>query len=666
MLSRKYEELIELAEKSGNGQDPILKKKILDATLHENEKLIELLERNLIELAERAPNPFPKDYERDFGGNILVGESSWNNEVYVTLDDLAHTTIWGATRQGKSVLLGRLATEIMENTNATVLIFDPKRSQRSLVNTQDRLYSVKLNNFPFNPFSLFEANQKAWLQEFAGLFAQTGDLMTGSRSFILDTLKSLESLFKSKNSQPTIYDFLEEVKRQQGKSPVSSPTYRYAERVSNRTKALLYTFEDTFNYETGFPIRELLDPSTGLILEYDGIDPLYAKTVILLIIQSVFHYQMVKGNRGGEIDLVVMLDEAEEILGHGRTKTEGLGVEVVNKLYERSKELQIGLISAVHHSRINPVVRENARSRFCFNLSSSDDIKNVAKDFGLNEDQEKIIEDLEVGEAVAKVKGQREAPFKIKVNPVKLEDIPEKEIKARNKELWKKVKQFITPREEKKKEKSSQKKSTNKKTTKHEEIDKNSHVLLESIARFPYLSISKRKDKLGWSNSRLSKTRKKLRKSGYIRKKRLKKPEGGRGSTMTILEATDKAVDYLKEEGVETNYIGRGGAVHSYYMQWFLDNLKDKNVDVDAEVTLNNVSVDLFLVKKSGETQAIEIEVTSADNTLDKLESLLQKVDKLLIACSSKVLVNEFMDSLEEMDIEQDRVSVKKIQEIEF
>jgi len=361
---------------------------------------------------------------------------------------------------------------------------------------------------------------------------------------------------------------------------------------------------------------------------------------------------------------MIFMDEAEEVLGHG-DRNLGLGVGTINKIFERSKELQIGLVASAHSTRINPVVGENARARFCFNLSSAKDIKNVSEDLGLKEDQEDEISSLKPGEAVVKIKDQRQDPFKIKVDPVLLEDISEKEIKARNKELWKKVKQLITPREEKK-EKSSQKKSSNKRTTKHGEMDKNSHVLLESIARFPYLSITERKDKLGWSNSRLSKTRQKLRKSGYIRKKRLQRPEGGRGSTMTILEATDKALDYLEKEGVETNYIGRGGAVHSYYMQWFLDNLKDKNVDVDTEVTLDNVSVDLFLVKKSGETQAIEIEVTSADNTLNKLESLLQKVDKVLIACSSKVLVDEFMESLEEMDIEQDRVSVKKIQEIEF
>nr|AGF92868.1 hypothetical protein FLSS-2_0029 [uncultured organism] len=278
---------------------------------------------------------------------------------------------------------------------------------------------------------------------------------------------------------------------------------------------------------------------------------------------------------------------------------------------------------------------------------------------GLNEDQAEILEELDVGEAVMKVKGKWDEPFLVKVDPVELSNVSDREVREHSKNFLKEMEEYVVPREKKTSERKSKKE-------KSEEVTKQEHLLLENIARFPYLSISERKEKLGWGNSRLSNMRKKLRSKGYIRKKRLKKPEGGRGSTLTILEATGKARKYLKEQGIKTKYIGRGGAVHSYYMQWFLDNLKRKSVDVSYETDIGGISVDLFIVKRSGKTQAIEIEVSSSENTLNKLKKLLEMVDRVLIVSDKKVLVDDFKQGIEEMNIAQDRVSIKKIQDIEF
>ncbi len=656
---QKYEELLDLAAKSGYDKDSRIKLKIFNAIMHDNEDYLDSIEKKLIAYAEDNSNPFPKDQEKDFTGPIEIGRSSWGSKVSLSPNDLAHTTIWGATQQGKSVLLGRLTLEIMNNTNASVLIFDPKRSLRSLTTLEDRIYSMRLDKFPFNPFSIFESGSKSWLQEFAGLFAQTGDLMTGSRSFILDTLKSLESRFKNKKSYPTMFDFLEEVKRLQSKSSGNSPTYRYAERVGNRTKALLYTFEDTFNYEVGFPIEKLLNPSSSLILEYDGVDPLYAKTVALLIIQSAFHYQMVNGNRGGEIDLFVIIDEAEEILGRGGNQVDGLGVEAVNKLYERSKELQIGLISAVHHSRINPVIRENARSRFCFNLSSSEDIIQVAKDFGLNEDQEKVIEDLEVGETVVKVKGQREDPFKAKIEPVPLPETSDTKLKKHNKSFLKKIRKEVVPRREQQKKKSKE----DKEETSELEMEENN--FLTNIAKWPFLSLAERRKKLGWGNNKIKRISDQLRNKGLIRKKKLK--TGGRGRPKTLLELTSKAINYLKSNNVKPKQSeGRGGVIHLYWVTRISEFLEKNDYDVRTEVKLGKVITDVLAVDKKGTRLAVEMEVTSAKNTLSKLPKLLNKVEKAIIVVNKKALMKEFEEGLEDQNVNRGSVELRKAQEMDL
>lgn len=660
MNSQKYEKLIELAAKSGYDKRKDVRAAIFRAVLHDDEDFLEAIEQKLIAKAEDTPNYFPMNKDSDFPGDVKIGKTSWGSQVRIDSSTWTPSLILGSTRSGKSTLITRIAHEIKMNTDAALLFYDPKRSLRSLTKIHDDIYAVSLDKFPFNPFSATKSLTKKWLQDFAGVISQTGDLLTGSRSFILSVLKDLKSKFENKDRQPTMFDFLTEAQKKQLQFPFSNPSYKYGARICNRLEGKLFGFHDTFAYEYGCSVEEILNPSTNIILEADGLDPILSKMVFLEILFSIYYHQLSTGNRGKGIDIFVFIDEAEEILGQAAQKNRALGVPLINRLWERATELKIGLIASVHTTRINPTVRENAKSRFCFNLSSSEDVAKVARDYGLNEDQQEEIEDLKPGEVVAKLKGEFHEPFKMKVDYISLEPVSDKEIHQDNKKLWSKIRDQIVPWQGEQKTKAEKSKQDK------EQVSKSSHVLLENIAKFPYLSISQRKDKLGWSNSKLSRVRKKLRQQGYIRKKKLNKPEGGRGSSLTLLEATGKARNYLTNEGIRTKYIGRGGAVHSYYMQWFVDNLKAKNVDVSYETDLGGISVDLFIVKQSGKTQAIEVDVSSTTNTLDKLEKLLEMVDRVLIVSNKKVLVDEFKEKIKEMSIDQDRVSVRKIQEIEF
>ncbi|MEF8847468.1 MAG: DUF87 domain-containing protein, partial [Candidatus Paceibacterota bacterium] len=298
MINSTYERLLELAEKAGYADSPGVKKAILQVALRGDEEKAEALEKKLLLYAENNPNPFPKGTEKEFNGPLLLGETSFGYDVRAHPSDLSHTLIAGETQSGKSVTKGRIARELNKKTDTSALIFDPKKSYRSLTRELDNLFVIKLNRFPFNPFSAFKSEKEVWLQDFAGILAQTGDLMTGSRSFILDVLDSLTDRFESKNRPPTMFDFNEEVNNLKNQSRPNSKTHRYGETTENRVKALLYIFKRAFNYYRGFPLEKLLEGSVNLVLEYDRIDPIYAKTFILWVIQSLYNYQLSEGNRG--------------------------------------------------------------------------------------------------------------------------------------------------------------------------------------------------------------------------------------------------------------------------------------------------------------------------------------------------------------------------------
>lgn len=665
MLSDVYNRLVELAEKAGVAEKGKVKREILQAALwyEKNPKYARQLEDKLLKLAEAEPTPFPRPPQDRLAGPIGVGSNTWSGPVGLELDSIPHSLVVGRTQVGKSTTLGRLITKVDEKFDIPMIVIDPKRSLRGLIPSVKNLYPVRLDEIKFNPLSASfegEKDQKHWIAQCWGIIARESDLLTGSLSFGLKIFDDLLEDFSSKEVPPTMFDLRSKIEERSVSIPQSSPKYRYVERISSRIDSLLYSFSDTFDCLQGLPVEEFLDPSSHILLETDGIEPGLSRTVVLLILQAIYHHNLIHGHRGKGVRLMVLIDEAEDFIGfESKYERSKKGTSFTSQLLERGREMGFALVMSVHHTKLTSAAFENLNTRVCMDLSSSDDVQKIASDMGLTEDQADVLEELEVGEAVMKVKGKWEEPFTVKIDPVPLDNVSDEEVEKHTKEFMERISSLVVPRKEKEgtgEDSSDQSEG---------EIGKDEHVLIENVAKFPYLSISERKDKLGWSNSKLQKLRKSLRSTGHIRKKRLKKGKG-RGSTCTIIELTDKAIDYLDDQGIKANYLGRGGAVHSYWMQTFLDYFEEKNIDVNPEFDLNGVRVDLFVVRKSGETQAIEIEVSSADNTLKKIEKLLDRVDRVLIACDKKVLVEDFKDGIEGKPIDQERISIRKVQEIEL
>lgn len=662
MDARIYSYLEELAAKSGVQEKPAVKLLIFKAALWHEKKpeFTGRVERMLIELAEKEPTSFLRPPPGELTGPLHLGFNQWSGQVGLEPSSLAHALILGMTQVGKTTMLARLIDQFIKKTGIATLSFDPKKSLRGIVSDHQAVDVARLDELKFNPLKVNfadEGMQKRWLFDCWGIITYGGDLLTGSRSFGYKVLQKTFDDFKNKKRFPSMYDLLDKVNEEKKRYPPSSPTYRYADRVANRLEALLFAFSDSLDCSQGIPLEYLLRSDSHLILEWDGLDPSLAKTFALLLIQGLYHRKLVEGDRGQGIDIAIFIDEAEEFLSQGINKAKG--VPFISKLLERGKELGLAIILALHHTRIHPSIRENAASRFSFSLSSSKDVQNVAQDMGLTEEQADAIEDLEVGELVAKVKGKWDEPFTVMVEPINLEVVSDKEASEQSQEFKQRMEQSVKPRETKEPQ------AAEEETEEEKELDLEEEVLLANIAQSPFLSLTDRQDKLGWGAGKLNRKIKKLR-GRYIRKKRLTK--GGRGSTITLLELTGRALDYLEENGIEAQQ-GRGrgtGIIHTFWLLHLITYLEKNDYDVREEVEVNGTVSDLVAADKEGNLLAAEVEVSDAGNTLNKLEKLLSGVDKVLIVCNSKKLVEDFQRGLEEISFETEEVYVRRAQEMDL
>lgn len=411
--------------------------------------------------------PFTLPPKNKLKAPIEIGTDIRGNPVGISKDETGHSLLTGRTQVGKSTTMARIGYEVNKTYQDVAMIFvDPKKSQRGLIRHIPNLYPIRLDDLKFNPLSASFENkrtQKLWISQAWSIIAREGDLLTGSKEFGLKVIKELLDEFRNKGFPPTIFDLLSKVKEKAISIPRSSPEFKYAERFSSRIEGLLFSWEETFDCRRGFPIQEFLNPKRHILLETDGIPENHALTLILLLLNSIFHYNMTHGLRGSGVKLMVFIDEAESFIGYdSKYDKSKKGSSFSNLLLERGKELGFALIMSIHQTAVSEFAFGNLNMRVSMDLSSSNDVSKIASDMGLNEDQAEILEKLEVGQAVMKVKGKWDEPFLVKINPIELENVSDQEVRQHSRVFLREMEEHVVPREKKTKEKVSGEEKTEK------------------------------------------------------------------------------------------------------------------------------------------------------------------------------------------------------------
>lgn len=606
---------------------------------------------------------------QELAGDVTLGvEPRSKSRVNLNQDQLAHSLILGKTQYGKSTLLALLTTQFLEK-GVSYWSFEPKQDQRHLIRDYPELEVVRLDEIKINPFKppLPTVPIRRWFQVVWEVLTQEEDLLSGSKSMGYELLEKLleESELREDDPSlqsaqpediPTVREFADLIETfLMTKEQRSGPRRRYLERLKTRISSLLFSFQETLDCHTGWPISQLA--GKPIVFEYESIDQSAARFLILTLLYKLFYYYQGKGKRTKDEFHYLIFDEGEKIFSPYLEGT-ATGNPFLNELVNWAKEFGLGFILANQTPKLTSSIKDNATTRVVFNIDGSY-IDEVGSRLGLDAEQKRHLRELDVGSAVVKTSGKFTKPFLVGVPHFELEkDVTDKEARKHSKQFNEELNSRVVPI---KREEESEKSEEGEEE--EETLDIEYQMLLGNIAEFPFVNLTGRQEKLGWGSNKLNRVTEDLRNKGLIRKRKLNK--GGRGGSIALLELTNQALRYLKEQDIKPKQSnGRGGIVHTYWVSQLTNYYKERGYDVRTEVELNNVIADIVVTDQSGEVVALEVEVTKPKDTLAKLDELLSAVDKVLIVADKRTILNEVE---EEIDLEErENLELKKAQNMDL
>ncbi len=191
---------------------------------------------------------------------------------------------------------------------------------------------------------------------------------------------------------------------------------------------------------------------------------------------------------------------------------------------------------------------------------------------------------------------------------------------------------------------------------------------LIEIANSPFEPATKRDERLGLSGYKGDRHRSELAEKEMIRMHKIN--TGKRGGMITLLEATDKAYEYLESiKAKVTKPRGKGGFIHAYWQHciaeslrknaevWIEDSRSGKLVDVGAKMDGKNVAIEIALegeekelvnVAKDSDFYDRIIILTEKQKTSDSLRAKLDNLGKEFSEKVEIVLLRSFINNDED------------------
>jgi len=337
-------------------------------------------------------------------GKILYGRKAICRFAMATDQLLTHVGVFGSSGYGKTNISYNMIEELSEN-NIPVIVFDfSKRNYKDLLSTKlkDRIdiYTVGRDAamFSFNPLKPPQGiDLTQWIKEFASIFDHAYWLLGGGTHVIT---KALSGVYKEKRN-PRLNDLKEWL-----------DTY-FSSIATSRERNWLATAQrpleslcmpgvcEIFNCNEGIKPSEFFKPGKITILELDALSTNDKTFFIEIMLQWIRDWLLVNNSRE-ELKGVVILEEAHHILN--REKAKKLGTEtVIDLVFREVRELGLGIVYLDQHpSLVSYPALGNTSTHIYLNLGLdthyASDIKDASRMLGLDEDDEKYIRQLPVGQ----------------------------------------------------------------------------------------------------------------------------------------------------------------------------------------------------------------------------------------------------------------------------
>lgn len=331
---------------------------------------------------------------------------------------LQHTAIFGRSGAGKTNVVMNLFRQLIDR-NIPVLFLDWKRNGREILPHVSRKVNVytagrPVNPFPFNPFiTPLGVEDNIYIQHVVDVMADAYTLGDGARSLLQ---KSLVSAAKRLGQAPDIHQLIEELERVAESSKQDKSRNRSwkttAMRALEELKLANLIDENTINQQK---FAQQLSSSISVV-ELDSLSVPARKFIIPLLFSWVYQVKLAD-NKREKLSLVLILEEAHNVLHRSQRSTESL----TEQLLRQCREIGIGVVLVDQQpNQIASTVLGNVHTSICMNLKDPADISRAAGLSMLDDSEKLYLNRLEIGVGIVKLQSQWQYPFIVQFDHLKL------------------------------------------------------------------------------------------------------------------------------------------------------------------------------------------------------------------------------------------------------
>ncbi|MCU0849744.1 MAG: DUF87 domain-containing protein [Candidatus Thermoplasmatota archaeon] len=363
-----------------------------------------------------SPDPFyPLPDGLEVAGDIELGKVGKSEFSFgLKYNEMAqHVLSVGRSGSGKTNQLFHVMNQLLKK-NIPFWCFDFKREFRGLLRKREDVLVLTPENFKFNPLRPPEGiTPLRWISIFSDVFAHSTGLLEGSNSFLLDQAYNLFDLFQvfdGRGNYPSFKELLEILKRVY--VPLNTREARYLESVRNRLNSCVLNAESMLDCSKDM-MDDLLKQNKTVVFEFYGLSEHVASFFIEMILTKLYFYRMAQG-RGcsRNVPMVVFMDEARNVYDYRKEKNNAAGVPIIDTITERIRDFGVSLyICTQIPTEICASAKANTYTKIMMNLGNGNDIHDMARCMGLNENQMQFNYGLGIGNAIVRMAGRYTKPF---------------------------------------------------------------------------------------------------------------------------------------------------------------------------------------------------------------------------------------------------------------
>lgn len=590
-------------------------------------------------------------------GQIPLGFVS-NSELLFGLrpsDAPKNALVLGLPGTGKTNACRVLVDGFLKNTDATVVFFDKKGSEKCLypyllqvLDKSQILFLSPEKNLCDNPFCPphQSINHQEWYRIICNvLLPSLGIRFEAGNALIAGAYKAKQYLPEGVN--PCLFDIYPRLVELRPRRYDEHVKADYYSRGEFRLEMCLMNQQKGFSYRQGIPF-DIYRKKRFIGIDLSRTDDFTSKLIVESFVAKVFHYQIAQG-RDEDASWVLCFDEAQHYYSSEKIQT-FTGISPLEEYIRMTRSTGIWQILANQsYSALSHGARTMVGSKILFKIDSTE-LKFLRDSMMLSEDEIQMADNLNIGEALVKLDSRPGTPvFKITVPEFRISNGPITE------NIFEPVHEKYDcqpiPEEERIRiinqilgEKEKPKPMTEIKREVAMNDNKKIHEFLINISEKPFLQFTERLAdlKFGESIAEADRIKKLLIDQDYVVEYKIKLKKG-RGSKSSCLGIASAGKDYLIGNGYKPVRIieGKSGFLHSLIVNKLIKPFYESQYQVEIEGKNKGFDCDLAVSDEDKKLIAVEVSFTTTSdgeirNIVRNINAGYEKVQIIVVAISKE------------------------------